>query len=151
MEFGSPVYNPIRAVRKAADETVNNSVALQNDNELKISAQAQAKYLIDILLLIDAKVASDFKYSWSVPAGATIRTLTSTGAFDANFAESTFDATAAMPTTIGTAGINMLIARFVCVLGVTAGEIQLQWAQNVAVVEDTIVKANSNLVATRLP
>ena len=60
-------------VRKTADETVNNSTTLQNDDHLQLALAANDIYLVELFLLQQSpSLNSDFKCGWSYPAACTI-------------------------------------------------------------------------------
>jgi len=141
--------------RKTADETVNNSSTLQNDDHLSFSVDVSEVWLVQAWLMCDSASAADIKFGWTVPASATISwgfnsnaggvaswagdnltALATTGSLNAS------TSAAATIQGIGLVGI-------VAVAG-TAGTVQLQWAQVTPTVADTKVRTNSALVGCRL-
>lgn len=126
-------------VRKTADETVNNSDALQNDDDLLFAMTASTTYEIELLLLISSNATADFKMAFTLPAGADMiwfLPATATLASEGSTAEGI--------SITGTTVEGYLI-RGIVRCDTTAGNLQLQWAQNTATVVDTIVYANSAL------
>jgi len=131
-------------VHKAADETVNDSAVLQNDDHLLVAMAANEKWEAMFYILTVGTAASDFKVSFTVPVGATgYYALEGPG-------QETYAFAAAR--TVNLAGANEVIHCFhvVVVNGANAGNLQFQWAQDTAVAEDTKVKINSCLVAHEL-
>src|SRR5574341_1924364 len=59
-------------VRKTADESVTSSTTLQDDDHLVIAVEANTNYFIEAFLIYDGDAAGDFKFTFSVPAGATL-------------------------------------------------------------------------------
>lgn len=138
-------------VRKTADETVNNSTTLQNDNELFFAAGANEVWVGRILLILRIKSASGFKFHLSAPAGATGEVVSS-GPPEITLSEQQIGASEALSnelhgkTPVDSVGRAMIIT-FVVKMGSTAGNIQVQWAQLAAVAENTDVEANSHIIA----
>lgn len=141
-------------VTKSADETVNNSAVLQNDDELFFTAEANKTYLIELFLL-HTSVTADFKWGFSVPAGATVYfgpgwigsiaywdSLSLAGTPVALFLSGGSMSTAGGG---GLANISGLRIFAVCVMGGTAGTVNFQWAQDSAIASNNVVKANSLL------
>ncbi len=130
------------AIAKAADETVNNSDTLQDDDELKFDAKANTKYNITIFLFLNSSGVADFKYDFSIPAGASGDMQTgnwsSSGSNDA-----TDIGTPIVVATTAVVRVTCILARME--IAATAGEVAFQWAQNTAEVSNTIVKAGTCL------
>jgi len=134
-------------VRKAVDETVNNSSVLQNDDELTCVIYATRVLHVKLLVRLSFTVAEDFKYAISIPAGATV--VGRKGQWVAGpvwqeqaYADGVID-------TVKAAGNDILVLELLVVNGANAGSVTFLWAQNVATVIDTKVLANSYLVATQ--
>jgi hypothetical protein len=147
-------------VRKTADETVNNSAVLQNDDHLFMPVAANEIWEIFLNLYISYGKAPDFKYTLVVPAGATCpfydhQDIAQDGVSVIEAIKPTAAATAKVILNTSAAGGDAIEVRFVEVRGVyvgggNAGNIQLQWAQNTATVQDTKVLANSYIKAFKL-
>jgi hypothetical protein len=131
------------AVRKTADQTVNNSTVLVNDSELFWTPPVSTTYQLRLVLYYNSGTVPDIKAGWSLPAGATL----TWGALYVN--------TAGGLTVIGNLGAGTLSigglgaeanAEFhgILTMGSTAGNVQLQWAQDTANASNTIVRANSH-------
>src|SRR5262245_10037005 len=65
------VLGPIYRKMKAADETVNNSSVLQNDDDFLFSVLANEKYAVQLVLNVNSGATPDWKANWTKPAGAT--------------------------------------------------------------------------------
>jgi len=127
---------------KEADETVNNSSVLQDDNEILFAVAAnevwQFEGVLNISVITDT---TSFKMTFTGPSGAVgsfsaIR-YTSVGAIDSD--SGNLGTSISMSAGVGRAvyfwgGIHN---------GANAGNLTLQWAQNSAAVEDTKVLAGS--------
>lgn len=146
----------IELVRKTVDEIVNNSTTLQNDDVLKVALAANEAASFLFQIFSESSAVADIQYAITVPAGATLiwskasgvgvsptggvqpfTTITASGTAQADVGAGAGDKRAV--TIIGTV-----------VNGATAGDLQLQWAQNTAEVSDTKVFANSILLAFRV-
>ena len=145
-------------VVKSANQTVNNSAALQNDTHLAFAVAANTTYLVDCYLLLNGGITADFKFGWSLPAGATLVWAPEGegggGGVSPYWAPKSVGS-GSVPALSGTAiavngntsipyGIHLTA---LLLIGSTAGTATLQWAQNTATVADTIVLANSLLRA----
>lgn len=144
----------ISIVRKTADEIVNNSAAVQNDDHLLLALDATAMYRFEFDLFFDAHASADLKIAITVPAGATLRWWTPGGLNNAGTGWGMSTITASGTTRdfeangVGTIRALRIIG-FVETAG-TAGNLQLQWAQNTANASDATVRENSSLVAYKL-
>ena len=58
---------------KGVDETVNNSIALQLDDELKFTVNANKAYFVEFNLRFTSSTAADLKVGLQIPSGATYR------------------------------------------------------------------------------
>lgn len=135
-------------VAKPLDETVNNSAALQDDDDLVLPVEASANYLVEIEIVYSSGTTPDLKTTLTVPSGTTGTlnviaagasvagagpvTLTGTVVFDGN-------AASAWGRLFGEVNV-----------GSTAGSIQFRWAQNTANASNTIVRAGSFMRLTRI-
>lgn len=143
-----------RTIRKAADETVNNSSVLQNDDELlfAIAANEVRRFQFDLFVATGDAAGDDgdFFAALTVPAGATF------------VAGMTGPGTAATAATAGNGSyrslsvsgsgkaVGLIDSDFVpicikgtVVNGATPGNVTLQWCQSVATIVNTTVKAGS--------
>lgn len=145
---GMPAGGGATIVLKTADETVNNSSVLQNDDHLLLAMAANEAWVIDIILYyLSVSATPDIKCDAAIPNGAS-------GAYVAwglDYANAVYTAATAIGTTCAfgaTAGV-LRVARitYVVVNGATAGNFQFQWAQRTATAEDTTMKTNSCLIA----
>lgn len=133
-----------KIVRKAADETVNNSDTLQNDDELLFPVGANQVWAFELFIKWQSGATPDIKFKWSVPSGTTMNWHTDEGNYDES-TESTTRTT--MPGRI-VAAMNTITG--IVVVGSTPGNVVLQWAQNTQDASDTKVLTNSVIVATKL-
>lgn len=134
----------VRTIIKAADETINNSDVLQNDDELFFPVEASSVYQIYMSLFIYSATATpDVKLAFSLPANATMDASILQLSIAGGSANAwTYDSE--VRTTYADSSNRGAFRYFGEIrTGITAGTIQLQWAQNVATVEDTKVLANS--------
>jgi len=147
-----------RYIIKSANETVNNSTTLQNDNDFSFAIAANEKWLVELFLAITSVSAnSDFKFNFTLPASCTIRfgvgsnsAITGTWGAGATSVSPTGLSTSANVSAGSFNGTWGLIVVATIINAGTAGTVQYQWAQDTAVAEDTILLANSVMRYTRL-
>ena len=161
--FSVPAGGGPTIVPKTADETVNNSAVLQNDDHLLLAIAANEVWLVEVTLLIQgASANADFKCGWAYPTGCTIKwghlakdTAAASGSgFMPSGGALTTPIVIATETSVLVTGLANIICgavyRAIVINGATAGTLNLQWAQNTATAEDTKVLANSCLIAHKL-
>lgn len=140
-------------VLKTADETVNTSAALQNDDVLVLPVAASSKYLVDAFIIYDSNTTADFKCAWVGPSGATMNwTVNGLAVASTAVSGSVVLANAAIADagaqSIGGAGAGtQVVAHIAGILTVstTAGTLQFRWAQATSDASDTKVIAGSYL------
>jgi hypothetical protein len=139
---------------KSADETVNNSATLQNDNDLFFSIGANEIWVVETYLRITMGAASDYKQTWTVPAGAVMvgfpDDLNNLGSATAGAGTAEVSLLTTRTKTIAANSNVLIIERGLLINGGTAGTVQYQWAQNAATVENTSVLRGSHITAYRL-
>ncbi len=132
---------PLAAV-KTANEAINNDTTVQNDDELVIAVAANTLYAFQLIFAITTLSATPgIDWKLSLPSGGSGRMTRMAG-------NSYLDVTAERTEQPG--GAQTLIYDydgFVKIAG-TAGNVQLQWAQNVATGEDTSVLLGSSMILT---
>jgi len=132
--------------RKTGDQLVNNTTTLVDIDDLVIpSAPADSVWQVVVYPLISTGATPDIKFKWSLPSGATIDwdTHGQTTNMEEVGDESSFNVGSGTPP-------QSQIFWGVIVVGSTAGDLKLQFAQNVADVSDTKVLKNSVIRAYRL-
>lgn len=156
-EIDVPAGGGPTIVRKTADEIVNNSAVLQNDDHLFFAVAANEVWAVQLVvhLLQGASATAYFKYAFTVPNGASI----AYGGYynpasivnQALIGRGTATAGVAIPDYDVPAGAVKIIPIWVIIAnGATAGNVQFQWAQATAVAIPTTVKTNSCLIAHKL-
>lgn len=137
---------------KTADETVNTSATLQNDNDLFLSIVPGTYALKGHFNYITGDTP-DIKFGWTWPT-FTVMTWTAHGPGTA-VTTTTGDVTVSMLTESQTAvlggggGGNMACVVTGTVYCTTAGTLQLQWAQNTSTASNTSVLNRSWLELKR--
>lgn len=135
--------------RKTANETVNNSSTLQNDDHLFVAVAANAVYDWKLVLHYNSGTTPDLKVGWSVPSGSTMvwggYIADTSGAVTsvANLSAATVQAIG------GTGAANYQFFTGMIATSTTAGTLQLQWAQNTTNLSDSIMLAGSELILIR--
>ncbi len=139
-------------IRKDADETVNNSNVLQNDDHFVFALAANEVWAFFGMLRARVCAASDIKFTFTAPVGA------SGGFLDASAFYSAFPNSILAETAFATTRTNMPVGDIdghifvwgIVINGGNAGNLQFQWAQDSAVAENTTIKVDSYLELTRL-
>lgn len=139
-------------VLKTADETVNNSTTLQNDDELLLAVAANDVWAFILLLRIATTAVADFRLTFTVPAGGVIKLQSDVnGAGTYIGVGNEVDFTAQIAMAFATASANAPANfKVLYIGGAAAGVVQLRWAQGTAEVSDTKVLANSHIIAVKL-
>lgn len=143
----------VKGVIKLTQEIINNSSTFQNDDELFFSIAANEKWIFSMLLIVDcATDAPGFKIFIPGIAGAI-------GDFTAQWIDNTDQrvrmgrnglGNGLILTSIETNSFNSVLINGFVSCGATPGTLQLQWAQNVATVQNTMVWQNSYIIAHRI-
>ncbi len=117
-------------VVKSADETLTTDTTLQDDDDVTFIAAANSVYYIDALLFVNSPTAADFKFAWTVPAGATAdgHVLGHDAAADEEIKTFVEAASQFMPTLSVTDDI--ITMKLIVQTAGTSGAVTLQWAQN---------------------
>jgi len=134
-------------VKKTADQTVNNSTVLVNDTELLLAVGAtDVWYIYAFLYPWSASADSDMDYAFAVPAsGVVLKSVAWSATTPSIGVNGTAEATLAI------AAANYVVQMaYIYIGGGTAGNLQLQWAQNAARAEDTKMRAGSCFVAFQI-
>lgn len=146
----------VEFIRKTADETVNGSDTLQNDDHLVAALAANEVVAFEMFLIFDAATAADFKMAFTVPASATINWGPAGGVrVDESLVVDRQNVVVGSATTMAWGGYGAgtkAAAMFtgIVVNSTNAGNLQFQWAQNTSNASDAKVYTNSWLRVTRV-
>jgi hypothetical protein len=149
-------YNLFRTTDSAA---INNSTVLVNDTVLVGALPTAGRFNFDLTLFHDSSATADFKIGFTWPAGATARwgvhsastavaSGTGTGVWLCAIASGSVLTLGGTGT--GTGNTLMSVARGYILMGGTAGNLQLQYAQSVADPTDAVVRTGSRLEIWRV-
>jgi hypothetical protein len=131
-------------VRKTALETVNNSTTLQNDDEIFWTPATSAVYQLELVVMYNSGTIPDLKLAFTVPTGAAL----TWAALYVDPSSGSMTVSANLTTGVlaigGTAGDVHCLVQGVLVMSTTAGNLQLQWAQNTANASNSNVLAGSH-------
>jgi hypothetical protein len=150
-------------IAKTADETITSSTTLQNDDHLVLPVVANAVYRfeLDLYMTESTDYVGDFKMSFTCPSGATFD-MHGAGAHITDLISPATNsngewigklATTSAGATLGFGVGNVLTGVRVygrLVMSSTAGNFQLQWAQNASDATGTTLKAGSYMTMTRV-
>lgn len=140
-------------VLKTVNETVNNSVTLQNDDALAFSALANSTYAVQLFILYDSSTTADFRYDFTLPVSAigyksTSHAPTTTTACSGTAGTFVFNDITQTDNNVGGAGTGTantcaLVVEATIITAGTSGTVQVRWAQGTLDATDTVVRANS--------
>jgi len=145
------------AAVKPGDESVTDSAALQNDNDLFLVLPATGTFAFIAALYCQSTVAQgsgDIKMAFTWPAGASSSwsTLGNAASSGAGVSMNAVRNTSGASLSCGVGATEVPVVLFgTIVMGGTAGDLQLEWAQNTAAASQSItVKAQSWLIAWQI-
>jgi len=141
---------------KSADEIVNNSAVLQDDDEFYFDVGSNETWEVEMVLRYMASAGADFDWDWSLPAGGTFDGVTSqlqTAAATVNddtwrVADETGPGVG--PGGLGTATPVALWIKGLIVTADTAGLAQFRWAQDTATASNATLLAGSFMVRRKV-
>jgi len=143
-----------KIVRKTADEVVNNSDVLQDDNHLFLAMGVNEVWAVTLVLdsLNCPTQAKGVKGAIVIPAGATMlwRSHSLDDAVTQTQRFSTTSGEGHPLTSTPAAKRGLTVIHAIITNGGNAGNMQFQWAQSGAIAEDVTLKANSYLIAHEL-
>jgi hypothetical protein len=145
-------------VLKTADETVNASDTLQDDDVLRFPVAVSEKVSWRAVLFCDSGTTPDIKFAFTWPAAATIARWVSSGSVRVDAtgvvvtaSQVSVSGTAQDYAGFGAGTISVYVLEGYIENGANAGSVVLQWAQNTSNASDTKVRAGSRLEVTRHP
>jgi len=130
---GAIILNAI----KTADQIVNNSTTMVNITEFVFAALANTRYSIFALLFCTTNTTADMKIGFTIPAGAAGHKTRSSDWETGNMAVADIIQTARL--VVGNSTTRFIPVACDVNMGGTAGNVQMQYAQNTATVVDTII------------
>lgn len=143
---------------KQALEGVTSSTVYQDDDELIVPVEANAKYIIRFHLVANGATGGDIKCRFSVPSGTTgLRwaigpTVGSTDRENTNMVSAVHAFTTDRP--YGTVAASnqgiTIVETLTVVTSSTAGNVVLQWAQNTSSATQTNIQDGSFVVWIRI-
>lgn len=136
---------------KSSQEIVNNSDVYQNDDDLVLPVEANERALVFIVLRPNTPSGTpDLKWQFTVPAAAEYHVI-NCGLIGAAATGGVVTAVSTEKTGIGISDIDALDILFLVYIGgANAGNIQFQWAQNLATAEDTKMRAGSSMIKIKV-
>jgi hypothetical protein len=141
-----------RCVVKPSDTSRASNTTFSNDPALLLPFEANSVFQFTAGIDYEADATGDFKFQWTVPAGASMLYLFSAYTPADNITLNGGNG-ASSPFTIGGAGAGTrraLLCTGVVTIGSTAGNLAFQWAQAASSATAAIVHAQSYLTAFRV-
>ena len=142
-------------VIKSADETVHNSVTVQDDDELSYAIAANEAVDIRMALFVVSSTTPDFRFAFSAPSGADVIygiisvNRGNDGIVQQVKFEEAADTEIVAQTPIASVPAPMQVMATVR-NGATAGTVKFRWAQGTEHASDTTVKAGTSLVVNKV-
>lgn len=141
-------------VVKTADESVTSSTTLQSDDVLLLPVTAGTSYAFEGFLYATGPSAGDFKLAFTFPTGATfvafVHHIGANGAVDSFKSGTNPLTTSGGSLSLATGAADGVAIKGGIIVAGTAGNVQLQWAQDASSATPTIVKAGSWLRLTKV-
>jgi hypothetical protein len=138
--------------RKTANQTVNNSTTLVNDNELLVSIEANTTYEMLLHVRYDSSTVADMKINLTLPSGCNTPHMMFLGGGTGSAVQHAAAASPSFSTVdgqgVGTATAFDYVGTLVN--GSNAGTVRFQFAQNTAEATNTTVQAGSTLRLTKV-
>ncbi|KKL86187.1 hypothetical protein LCGC14_1947250 [marine sediment metagenome] len=143
----------VHVIKTAAEGVVNNT--LQDDNELFFAIGANENWVVEFFIHWQAHTSGDIKFTIAAPSGAAGNFALAAIAGTSNdnpvyYGNNSFGGTIAIQADVTAAGRGTHLFAYVA-NGSTAGNVQLQWAQNTTFAgTSSSVRAFSWLRGTRV-
>jgi hypothetical protein len=146
---------PHLIVRKTADQTVTSSTTLVDCTSMLLTVAANEIWRVSFNIIYSADGSPNIKFAFTFPASGRIIV----GGIGQNTAGATqwrlFEGTTTPTNTADFVGTGSSVQKWLALEGVfinagTAGNLQLQFAQNTSNVNNTTVNANSTVWAVKL-
>lgn len=150
-QLGMAGLSEVAVARKSADQTVNNSSTLQNDDHLFFSVGANETWMVLVVLDFVTDATADFRSNFSVPSGASGRqsVMGRDTVSNLQMSESAIPGNLAYAGSAGPTRGTFMLQALIRTAG-TAGTVTFQWAQGAATVVDTVAKQESSLVGFKV-
>jgi len=141
---------------KSADESVTSSTALQNDDTLFISLEANAVWKVSVFLRVFGANAGDIKIDWTISGGLTFLTtrfccgispLNTAYVWDVNSNHKDASYSEAVGYGAGDGTNSGCIREDFLLQTVATGVLQMRWAQNTSDGTATKVLNGSHIIA----
>ena len=151
---GQPVGQNLFA-KKAANEVVNNSATVQDDDHLTVTVAASGVYELSAMFIYDGTNTADMKLGFSGPSGSTLdwvtHSLDGTAGSGITAVKMTAQTISGTPSFGAIGAGSKVIAKVsgLLTVGGTGGTFKVQWAQNAAEATDTTMYAGSYLSLVR--
>lgn len=143
-------------IYKGTDQGYTSDTSLNNDTVLKFTATANTKYRVELFAIVSG-TNGNIKLAWSTPSGSTgLRSVLGPAANSVSRDDTNMRTGAHLFGTEITYGLNSdslytaIREHFVISVGANAGDVILQHAQNVSSAGQTIMRAESYMVITKL-
>ncbi|MCZ6897642.1 MAG: hypothetical protein O7D95_02885 [Betaproteobacteria bacterium] len=137
---------------KSSDESVTNSLTLQDDDDLQATLAANSIYQIEVMLsVVSASATPDFKFQFTEPDGTFLLQGFHAESGDATLTSFPRDeSSAVLAILLEAAAIEFIHMNILAKPAGTGGIFKLEWAQVTSDATATIVQAGSWMRTTKL-
>lgn len=130
---------------KKADESIQSTTTLQDDDELTVAISASTNYFVVVYLFLTSASNADLKYAFSVPSSPTDSMKILSGDWSCITDQNALPITTVQ--SITTTGSDVTVQVFGTLInGATAGNLVFQWAQTTSQASDTTVLRGSTMI-----
>lgn len=142
----------VNFARKTSNESVTNSTTNQADDQLFVPVQANAIYVVQLVVKYSAATAADLKLLFRVPSGGSFEGMGTTLVSSAGSQQDLQSMPYALTSEVwgGLGGDSWGRVDGMLITAGTAGDFAVDWAQNASSGTATIIKAGSFLELRRV-
>lgn len=148
-------FDRVREVYQQADQTVNNSTTFVSSTYLTLPVEANTGYIYEAFLVYDTGSTPDFKHKVLMPSGGFVRHGVWTPTTTVSATNTTIGVDALDTDNFASGGISAgtrmtLRPSGIIAIAATAGDVTIQFAQQVANASNTSLTFGSWMRLTRL-
>jgi hypothetical protein len=148
---------PLFAYRTSDSAAIQSDATVNDDDTLFVTPTISAVYTVKALIMYRSDTTADFKLAFAFPAGASLyfssenaQFLTSTALGASTQLENAASGSAYALGGNGTGTTMTFSGTGVLIMGTTAGDFKVQWAQNTSTATNTAVRAGSYIRLDRV-
>lgn len=149
-------FDTTRIVHGGADQIINNTTTFASSVSLSLSVEADTRYVYDLMLMFKADTAADFKWQFDAPSGTFIRRTAGLATPASNTSQqsavfiTTEDFNGFACAALGTGVSTYVNPSGLLIIGSTAGDITVQFAQDTTHASNCILQGGSYFRLTKV-